>query len=68
LLYSTLVIVLFGLAALLPEHPATTVAKLAVSSPTVGTYAHVGVFVIVALGIAIGARRYVAGLDAETLT
>ena len=67
LLYSTLVIVLFGLAALLPEHPATTVAKLAVASPTTLTYAHVLGVAALAIAVAVGVRRYVGGIDPESL-
>jgi len=67
LLYSTLVLVLFGLAALLPEHPATTVAKLAVASGSLGTLAHVALYVVLALAVALVTRRYVDGVDAESL-
>jgi len=67
LLYSTLVLALFGLAALLPEHPATTVARLAVGSGTTGTIAHVGFFAAVAVAVALGTRRYVGGIDPGTL-
>ena len=67
LLYSTVVLVLFGLAAGLPEHPATTVAKLAVGSGTVATLAHVGLFVALAVGVIVAVRRYVAGIDGSTL-
>ena len=63
----TLVIVLFGLAALLPEHPATTVAKLAVASPTTLTYAHVLGVAALAIAVAVGVRRYVGGIDPESL-
>jgi len=59
--------VLFGLAAGLPEHPATTVAKLAVESGTLATLAHVGFFVALAVSAAVVARRYVAGLSADAL-
>lgn len=65
LLYSILVIVLFGGAILLPEHPATTVAKLAVGSPTAGTFAHVVGFGVAALGLAGVARWITANLDPE---
>ena len=66
LLYSVLVILLFGAAILLPEHPATTVAKLAVDSPTVGTYAHVVGFAVVAVACYAMARRYAGTIDAES--
>lgn len=67
LLYSILVLVLFALAASLPEHPATTVAKLAVDSATVMTLAHVVVLVGLAVASVIATRRYVAGLSPELI-
>jgi ABC-2 type transport system permease protein len=66
LLYSVLVILLFGAAIVLPEHPATTVAKLAVDSPTLGTYAHVGGFTLVAVLLYAVARRYTGRVNAES--
>jgi ABC-type Na+ efflux pump permease subunit len=65
LLYSVLVIVLFGAAIILPEHPATTVAKLAVDSPTTSTYLHVAGFTVVAAVLYVLARRYAGTIDAE---
>jgi ABC-type Na+ efflux pump permease subunit len=62
LLYSVLVLVLFALAAGLPEHPATTVAKLAVDSATLTTLAHVGIALALAALTPVAARRSVAGL------
>jgi len=67
LLYSVVTLVLFGGAVLLPEHPATTVAKLAVDSPTLLTYAHVVGVVALAVGGYAVARRFVGRLDAEGL-
>jgi ABC-type Na+ efflux pump permease subunit len=67
LLYSVFVIVLFGLAIVLPEHPATTVAKLAVGSPTPVTFAHVAAFVAAAVALLAGARRFAARIDPESL-
>jgi len=67
LLYSMLVLALFGAAALLPEHPATTAAKLAVDSPTLGTFAHVGLFTAIAIGGYLLTRWYVHSLDPESL-
>jgi len=65
LLYSVLTLVVFGAAVVLPEHPATTVAKLAVDSPTVLTYAHVvGAVALAAGGYAV-ARLYVDSVDAS---
>lgn len=67
LLYSVLVLVLFGVAALLPEHPATTVAKLAIASETPGTLAHVVGFVVLGIGAFVATRRYASRLDPEAL-
>jgi len=67
LLYSVLVIVFFGAAVLLPEHPATTVAKLAVDSPTAATFGHVAGFVAVAVVLYGLTRRFAGRLDPESL-
>ena len=67
LLYSVLVIVLFGAAILLPEHPATTAAKLAVDSATLTTYGHVAGFAVLAVVLYAVTRRYANGIDAEGL-
>ncbi|MDG5776669.1 ABC transporter permease [Haloarculaceae archaeon H-GB2-1] len=67
LLYSVLVIFVFGLAVFLPEHPTTTVAKLAVDSASVLSYAHVGGYVVLAVvGYAL-LRSVVGRVDAENL-
>ena len=65
LLYSVLVILLFGAAIVLPEHPATTVAKLAVDSATLGTYLHVAGVTVLAIVLAAVGRRYAGTVDAE---
>jgi len=67
LLYSVLTLVVFGIAVMLPEHPATTVAKLAVDSPTTATYLHVLGTVGLAIAAYAVARRYVATIDASAL-
>jgi ABC-type Na+ efflux pump permease subunit len=65
LLYSVLTLVVFGAAVVLPEHPATTVAKLAVDSPTLSTYATVwGTVAVAILGYAV-ARKYIGSVDAS---
>jgi len=65
LLYSVVTLVVFGAAVVLPEHPATTIAKLAVDSPTLSTYATVwGTFGAAVLAYAV-ARRYVGRVDAS---
>jgi len=67
LMYSVLTLVVFGAAVVLPEHPATTVAKLAVDSPTLSTYATVGATVVVAAAAYVVARQYVRRVDASAL-
>jgi ABC-2 type transport system permease protein len=68
LLYSVLVIFGFGLLALLPEHPATTVAKLAVDSATGTTTMLVAGYAAVAVALFLGARWLVGRSDAESLS
>ncbi|MFB6165970.1 MAG: ABC transporter permease [Haloarculaceae archaeon] len=67
LIYSVGVLALFGAAVLLPEHPATTVAKLAIDSPTATTYGLVALYAVLAVGLYAAVRRYVGGVDAESL-
>lgn len=67
LLYSVLVIVLFGATAVFPEHPATTIAKLAVASETLLTLSHVVGFALLAIAAFVGVRNYVTQLDPESL-
>ena len=67
LLYSVVVLALFGLAVVLPEHPASTVALLAIESHTLTTFAHV----IGASGVALAAygflRWYANRIDVSNL-
>jgi len=67
LLYSVLILVLFGTTLALPEHPAATVARLSVDSATTLTFAHVAGFALVAVGMAVFARQYVRSLDPESV-
>lgn len=67
LLYSVLTLVVFGAAILLPEHPSTTAAKLAVDSPTLLTYGHVVGYVVLAVALFFLARRFVARVEPESL-
>ena len=67
LLYSLGALSAFTLAGFLPEHPATTIARLAIDSPTLTTYALVAVTVVGAVaGVGVVARL-VARLDPESL-
>ena len=65
--YSLGLLAAFVVAALLPEHPATTVALLAIDSATITTYAHLGGAVVAALGFAAVLRVWVRNFDAESL-
>ena len=67
LVYSVGVLALFGSAVFLPEHPTTTVAKLAVGSPTTTTFALVALYVAFAVALYAGVRRYVRGLSTDDL-
>jgi len=67
LLYSTGLLVVFGAATLLPEHPARTVALLAIDSATATTHASLAGYVLAALALAALARAYVSRLDPERL-
>jgi len=65
LLYSIIALGLFGAAALLPEHPATVAAKLAVGSQTIATTATViGLSALALVSYAV-TRRYVGSIDPE---
>ena len=67
LLYSVLTLVVFGATILLPEHPSTTAAKLAVDSPTLVTYGHVAGYVVAAIALFVLTRRYVGRIQPESL-
>ncbi|PSP83047.1 ABC transporter permease [Halobacteriales archaeon QS_1_68_17] len=67
LLYSVGALGLFGGAVFLPEHPATTVAKLAVDSPSPTTYALVAGYAVVAVVAYAAVRRYTGRVDAASL-
>jgi len=65
LLYSMLALAAFAAAALLPEHPASVAAKLAVDSATATTYATVAGLAVLALACYGVSRRYVGRIDPE---
>jgi ABC-type Na+ efflux pump permease subunit len=67
LLYSVLTLVVFGAAVALPEHPATTAAKLAIDSPTLGTHLHVVGYVALAIATYLLTRRLVGRVEPESL-
>ncbi len=57
--YSTVVLVGFGGAALLPEHPANTVARLAVGSPATATLVSLAGYGVAAVATYLAVRRLV---------
>jgi ABC-2 type transport system permease protein len=65
LLYSIIALGLFGAAALLPEHPATVAAKLAVGSETSITSGTVLALSVLAVVLYAATRRYVGSIDPE---
>jgi len=67
LLYSVLVLLVFGTLVFLPEHPATTVAKLAVDSPTTLTFLHVAGYAVAAVVLYLLARAVTRRTDPEAL-
>jgi ABC-type Na+ efflux pump permease subunit len=67
LLYSVVVLLVFGTLVFLPEHPATTVAKLAVDSPTALTFGHVAGYAVGAVALYLLARAVTRRTDPEAL-
>lgn len=67
LLYSLTLLFLFGAAALLPEHPATTVARLAIDSPGRVTYLLVAGYVVAGVALALAVRGFVTRVNPESL-
>jgi ABC-2 type transport system permease protein len=67
LLYSVVVLFVFGTLVFLPEHPATTVAKLAVDSATTLTFAHVAGYGAAAAAAYVLARAVARRTDPEGL-
>lgn len=68
LVYSIVLLSIFAVAAVLPEHPANTAAKLATGSATLTTYIMCVIFVVVALASYMGLLRGVGNLDSTSLT
>lgn len=67
LLYSLGVLGAFGGAVLLPEHPATTAALLAIDSPGEFSRLLVVLYLVVGVVVALGVRSFVSRIDAEGL-
>jgi ABC-type Na+ efflux pump permease subunit len=66
-LYSMLMILLFASAVVLPEHPASTVVKLAIDSPTLVSFGQVAGLAVVSVAAFLLARWHVTGVDPESL-
>ena len=67
LCYSFGVLAAFALAGFVPEHPATTVARVGVGSATATTYTTLAVTVLAAVAGTLAVGRLVARIDPETL-
>ncbi len=67
LTYSFGMLAAFAAAALLPEHPATTIALFAIDSPTLVTYGHLAGYVAASIAAVVAFRRWVRGIDGERL-
>ncbi|WP_255195907.1 ABC transporter permease [Halorarius litoreus] len=67
LLYSLGVLAVFAVAAFLPEHPATTVARLAIGSATETTFLLVAGYAVVGVLVTVAVRATVDRVDAEGL-
>lgn len=67
LIYSLSVLLAFTAAALLPTHPTTIAARLAVDSPGPATEAFVAGYVLAGLALAVGVRASVGRVNPERL-
>lgn len=67
LTYSFGALSVFVASAILPEHPATTVARLAIGSATAGTYTHVVGYVAVAIIAVALLWAWIERVDPETV-
>lgn len=67
LLYSLGVLGAFAAAALLPEHPATTAALLAIDSPGEFSRLLIVAYLVAGVAVALGIRSFVSRVDAEGL-
>jgi len=67
LTYSFGMLAAFAALALLPEHPATTIARFAIDSPAPVTYVHLAAYVVAAAVGVAAVRRWIRGVDGERL-
>ncbi|WP_440769217.1 ABC transporter permease [Natronorubrum sp. DTA28] len=65
--YSVGIVAALVVATLLPEHPANTVAKFAIGSPTATTWLSLAGYCLIALVVFLGVRSAIARLDADSL-
>ncbi len=68
LLYSVGVLAGFVLAVLLPEHPANTVAKLAIDTAATDTYLLTAGYLIGSVVVFLGAREAISRFNPDSLT
>lgn len=67
LLYSFGVLAAFLVAAVLPEHPANTIAKLAIESATVTTWAHWAFYLVLGVLLLAVTRKAIDRIDPDQL-
>jgi ABC-type Na+ efflux pump permease subunit len=67
LVYSMSLLALFAAAVVLPEHPANTVAKLAIGSPALSTWLATGVIIVVGTALFALGREGIRRLDPESI-
>lgn len=67
LTYSFSVLTILTAAAILPEHPATTIARLSIDSATVSTFGHVLGFGLIAIGLLVVTQMWIRNLDTDFL-
>ncbi|SDK24944.1 ABC transporter permease [Natronorubrum texcoconense] len=65
--YSVGIVAALVIATLLPEHPANTVAKLAIGSPTATTWLSLAGYCLVAVVVFLGIRSAITRLDTDSL-
>ncbi|WP_226481937.1 ABC transporter permease [Natrinema amylolyticum] len=67
LLYSTAIVGALVVAAVLPEHPANTVAKFAIGNPTATTWGLLAGYCLFAVAAFVALRRGIDRLESESL-
>lgn len=65
--YSVGIVGALVIATLLPEHPANTVAKFAIGSPTATTWLSLAGYCLLAIAVFVGVRTGIARFDTDSL-